>query len=208
MLTSSGGGGGGLPSGRYVHTAICDPVRDRMVVFGGVDGTWVDDVWALSLAGGPVWTQLPPAGTPPGARGAHTAIYDPVRDRMLIFGGADGNGYLNDVWSLSLGGNPVWMQLTPAGVPPSSRNWHTAIYDPVRDRMLVFGGTYYDGTTEYYFNDVWALSLAGSPTWTQIAPAGTLPEGRSEHVAIYDPVRDRMLIFGGFNHDAVGNPYL
>jgi hypothetical protein len=30
----------------------------------------------------------------------HTAIHDPVRDRMVVFGGWSGSSYLNDVWAL------------------------------------------------------------------------------------------------------------
>ena len=49
-----------------------------------------NDVWALSLSGSPTWAQLAPAGTPPGAWYGHSAIYDPARDRMVVFGGNDG----------------------------------------------------------------------------------------------------------------------
>jgi len=55
----------------------------------------------LSLSGPPAWSALGPTGTPPTARYAHTAIYDPVRDRMVIFGGYDGSSYRNDVWRLT-----------------------------------------------------------------------------------------------------------
>jgi SdrD B-like domain/Galactose oxidase, central domain/Kelch motif len=181
------------PSARAYHTAIYDPVRERMVVFGGLDASgYCNDVWALSLAGGPAWSQLAPTGTPPVARYYHTAIYDPVRDRMVVFGGSDGGSYRNDVWALSLAGSPAWSQLAPTGTPPSARFLHTAIYDPVRDRMVVFGG--YAGGPQ---NDVWALSLAGSPAWSQLAPTGTPPSARYSNTAIYDPMRDRMVVFGG-----------
>jgi len=184
------------PSARGVHSAIYDPVRDRMLIFGGSDGTVLyDDVWALSLAGTPAWTRLTPTGTPPSARDAHSAIYDPVRDRMVLFGGSSG-WYLNDVWALSLAGTPAWTQLTPTGTPPVTRWGHSAIYDPLRDRMVVFGG-YVMGGQEV--NDVWALSLAGTPAWTQLTPTGTPPSGRCDHTAIYDPVRDRMVVFAGVN---------
>jgi hypothetical protein len=99
------------PSARSVHSAIYDPVRDRMVVFGGYSGAYLDDVWALSLAGTPAWTQLTPSGTPPRARYYHSAIYDPVRDRMLVSGGLSMGGYLNDAWTLE------W-------------NFNTAVEDP------------------------------------------------------------------------------
>ena len=183
------------PSGRDGHIAVYDPVRDRMVVFGGWSGEpLLNDFWALSLTAAPAWTQLTPSGTPPGARSDHSAIYDPVRDRMVVFGGALGS-YFNDVWTLSLEGTLVWTQLTPSGTPPRARSAHSAIYDPVRDRMVVFGGR---NSSSVYFNDVWALSLAGASAWTQLTPSGTPPSPRGNHSAIYDPVRDRMVVFGGY----------
>ncbi len=183
---------GSPPLGRYGHTALYDPVRDRMVVFGGVDtGSWPNDVWVLSLGGTPAWSALVPSGSPPIGRYRHSAIYDPVRDRMVVFGGNAGDNR-NDVWALSLPGGTFWGQITPAGSPPSARYGHSAIYDPVRDRMVVFGGN--DGS---YPNDVRALSLAGSPAWSALAPAGSPPPGRDTHAAIYDPARDRMVLFGG-----------
>jgi hypothetical protein len=181
------------PPGRYAHTAFYDPVRDRLVVFGGWDGSRCNDAWALSLAGSPAWSALTPAGNSPPARVDHTAIYDPLRDRIVVFGGSsEGASYRNDVWALSLAGSPVWSELTPAGTPPPGRHSHSAFYDPVRDRMVAFGGT--GGSLR---NDVWALSLAGSPAWSELTPAGTLPTGRVDHTSIYDPLRDRMVVFGG-----------
>ena len=195
------------PPRRYGHTATFDPLRDRMVVFGGSDAGLSNEVWALALPGGTAWSTLAAAGNPPSARHAHTAVYDPVRDRIVVFAGADA-GSRNDVWALSLSGSPTWTELTPTGRMPIMRQAHTAIYDPVRDRMVVFGGMGSKPRTgddlpgmgeEGSRNDVWALSLSGNPTWSALAPAGNPPSARYEHTAIYDPVRDRMLVFGGFD---------
>jgi hypothetical protein len=184
------------PSPRYGHTAIYDPVRDRMVVFGGGTGgahpVSLADLNTLSLAGTPTWDELTPTG-PPTARITHSAIYDPVRDRMVVFGGFGASGRLNDTWALSLSGSPAWTKLIPNGTPPSARNLHTAIYDPVGDRMIVFGGIGDAGR----LNDVWALSLGASPTWTPIAPGGTLPKARYGHTAVYEPTSQSMIVFGG-----------
>ena len=63
----------------------------------------------------------------------------------------------------------AWKQLDgPARIS------HSAVYDPVRDRMV---GYYFPGLG-YPLNDVWALSLAGTPTWTQLTPTGTPPSAR------------------------------
>lgn len=185
----------GLPYGRYHHSQTYDPVRDRMIVFGGWSSSEEASnlVWVLSLSGAPLWTQPWPTGTPPSPRRRHTAIYDPPRDRLIVFGGAALSSCANDVWALSLGDAPAWTQLAPPGTLPSGRQLHSAIYDPVRDRMVVFGGYDYSN----YFDDVWALSLGGTPAWTRLAPAGTSPSARCAQGAICDPVRDRMVVFGG-----------
>jgi hypothetical protein len=186
---------GTAPPGRTAHAAIYDPVRDRMLVFGGLAGsTRQNDVWALSLGSSPAWSELAPVGTPPSGRLYATAIYDPVRDRMLVFAGEDDQGFRNDVWELPLNATLAWSQLSPSGTPPLARAYTSAIYDPVRDRMVVFGG--YDGSID---NDAWALSLAPGPAWSELSPAGVAPPARVAHSAIYDPVNDRMVVFGGFD---------
>jgi hypothetical protein len=183
------------PTARRGHSAIYDPVRDRVVVFGGYGNGYLNDVWVSSSGDTLTWTRLAPAGVAPGARANHRAIYDPVRDRMVVFGGYQG-GYLNDVWALSLSGTPTWTQLTPAGTLPAVRSGHGAIYDPVRDRMVIFGGL---SSVDIPVNDVWALSLGEAPVWTALTPTGTLPRARAYHSAVYDPVRDRIVVFGGYS---------
>jgi hypothetical protein len=205
MLGVARGTEGAIPNARYLHSAIYDPVRDRMIVFGGFTKTsdLVNDVWALSLAGVPAWTQLVPAGTPPSGRHLHSAIYDPVWDRMIIYGGVERTqqlACLGDVWALSLTGTPEWTKITASGGQPLPRFQHSAIYDPVRDRMVVFGGYYYGGyrgADSKPLNDTWVLSLSATPTWTQLAPAGDPPAPRYSHSAVYDPEHDRMVCFGG-----------
>lgn len=190
----------GPPRGRRAASVIYDPLRDRMVLFGGDDDGPTDrnDVWELSFAGSPKWRALEVTGTPPPARRGQSAIYDSARDRMIVFGGFDGAGYgnglQNDVWALSLSGAPTWSQLAPGGTPPVPRAAHSAIYDPVQDRMVVFGG--FDGSADR--DDVWTLSLAGPETWTRLNPGGPAP--RHAHSTMYDPTRNRMVIFGGVSN--------
>ncbi|HEV2105614.1 MAG TPA: T9SS type A sorting domain-containing protein, partial [Candidatus Eisenbacteria bacterium] len=79
-----------------------------------------------------------------------------------------------------------------------ARMKHTAIYDPTLHRMVVFGGNI-DESTEQLVNDAWELSLGtpGTEAWTQLTPAGTAPTVREDHAAAFDPVQDRMIVFGG-----------
>jgi hypothetical protein len=183
--------GGTPPSARLGHCAVHDPVRDRMLVIGGDDGTVLADVWSLSLANPPSWTAEQPSGSPPAARRYSTAIYDSVRDRVVIYGGSNAAGIpYSDVWSLWLAPTPKWEQLPTHGTAPAGRFAHSAIYDPNGDRMIVFSGG------GFATNDVWSLRFADS-TWTLLHPLGTPPLPRFGHTADYDPFGARMVVFGG-----------
>jgi hypothetical protein len=190
-------GGVGLDPGprRYTHDGIYDPVRDRMIVFGGTTfNVYSSETWALDVATGD-WSQISTVTTPP-ARGIHTTVYDPVRDRMIVIGGYDGT-FRNDVWALSLSGSPAWTMIAPAGPAFPARGGHAAIYDPVGDRVVVFGGSDGASPPSNRRSDVWALSLSGTPTWTEITPAVAGPSARSGHSAVYDATRQRIVFFGG-----------
>jgi hypothetical protein len=205
--TQTTNGFGGLPAVRWLHTAVYDSTNNRMTIFGGQNGeTYFNDIWVLShangLGGTTLWTQYFPTGSMPSTRQGHTAIYDTTNNRMTIFGGVNWSGAgttFNDVWVLSnangLGGTPAWIQLTPVS-SPSPRSGHTAVYDAANNRMIIFGGEFQ--------NDVWILSnangLGGTPAWTQLAPIGGPPSGRSNQTAVYDAVNNRMIIFGGTNN--------
>jgi len=184
-----------IPGAGRDACAIYDPVGDRLVGFGGNDGADRNETWEIPGAGPAAAARsLATTGSSPPARSGAGSAYDPVRHRMLVFGGVSTNVQLNDVWALSLDDPPTWTQLFPAGTPPSTRASHTMVYDPTGDRLIVFGGVH----SPARLNDTWALSLSGSPEWTQLVPAGTPPGARYGHRAVYDPARSRMLVFGGF----------
>jgi hypothetical protein len=132
-----------------------------------------------------------------------TAIYDIFRDRMLTFGGSTSDEYYgvhNDVWELSLSDPLTWTKLAPAGTLPSARRSLTSVHDLIRDRMVIFGGwdsASNDSTS--FLGDTWALALAPELRWTQLAPSGPSPVGRDAMAAIYDPLQDRMVVFGGWS---------
>jgi len=202
------------PHGRVGHSAVYDRANSKMIIFGGGLGNTspcANDVWVLSNAnsanGTPTWTQLNPTGGPPLPRIFHAAAYDPGSNRMIVFGGNNcftaGAQFYNDVWVLTnangLGGTPSWIQLSPSGGPPGARENFAAVYDAAANRMTIFGGA---GSSPLY-NDVWVLSnangLGGTPTWTQLAPAGASIPGMAGHTGVYDQATSRLIIFGGGN---------
>lgn len=175
------------------HQAIYDPVGDRLVVYGGrTSYSLVRGLFFYDLASGQ-WTRVE-VPDPPGPRFLHTMVYDADDHRAVVFGGRLGTTSLNDVWTLSLDGDPAWSPIETPSPPPSPRYAHTAVYDARRDRMIVYGGLDADP------GDLWALSLGPTPDWQRLQPAGEAPKPRTNAAAAYDPVRDRMILIGGTVH--------
>ncbi len=185
---------GPAPSPRQQHTLTYDPMRDRMILFGGRDVADLGDVWQLTLGPTPQWQLVSTAGTLPGPRSGHSAIYDPIRDRLVVFGGSLATAS-SETWALSLATNQ-WTLLHSGAGGPQTRIFSGALYDPVGDRMIVWAGEGRQGPYHRSFNDTWALSLA-SPAWTQLAPAGGTPSDRRSPMTVYDPGRHRLVTFGG-----------
>jgi len=185
------------PDARYGNSFVYDSLRDRFLLFGGNargdENVPLGDTWVLSPGPAMSFAQLTTAGTAP-ARYGHNAVYDPVRDRMLVLFGYDG-GFRADVWQLTLGGTPTWSQVATIGTPPSARDFAAAVYDPLADRVVVVGGNALPGPVARA--DAWSLSLAGTPTWTQLSPSGSDPVPRFSAASFYDPVRQRLVILGG-----------
>jgi hypothetical protein len=118
-------------------------------------------------------------------------VYDPIGDRMILFGG----NQHNDVWALSLSSSPTWTPVVPAGTPPPPYYEfpNDAYYDGFRHRMVVLLST-----SDRQHLTLWALSLSATPEWRQLTPQtpwnGPLPFYGAE--MIYDASRDRAVIFG------------
>jgi len=145
------------PTGRSLQATAYDSLGTQMIVFGGHDGAYRNDVWVLRADPKPRWVQLQPAGTPPSPRAGATMVLDAARRRALVFGGWDGAHILNDTWMLTLDPKPSWTLLETGGVAPPPRVDHAAVFDPEGRRMLVFGG--FDQATRR-FGEVWQLAIA------------------------------------------------
>jgi hypothetical protein len=135
------------PSGRAGFAAVYNPDSNRMIVFGGSDGTInFNDIWVLAHANGldgtPQWIPLPTGtATVPAGREGHTAVYDAASDAMIIFGGI---GFPAETWTAAhasgLSAPPVW-SLTNSGVlAPDPRTDCTAVLGTNSLSMIAFGG--------------------------------------------------------------------
>src|SRR5438034_5249854 len=85
------------------------------------------------------WVRLSPATSPP-ARSYLAMTYDPASGKIVMFGGYDGTGYLNDTWTFD---GTTWSQVATPISPPRRAAAQIA-YDASTQKVVLFGG--YDGT--------------------------------------------------------------
>lgn len=177
------------------RAAVWDPTRAAVIVFGDYQG---GDTWSHGLAPGDTWVTLP-AGTTPSVS-FFPAVHDPAGDAIIAFGGYQ---YVESSAVVRLASSPgaEW-ETVPVAAGPAPRSQHAAILDAAGARLIIHGGwndSSYPPTK--ILGDVWALSLDGSPSWTELAPEGKGPTARSRHTAIYDPDARRMVLYGGADYE-------
>jgi hypothetical protein len=125
------------PSPRFGHAMAYDSARQRIVLFGGFNGSSLSaDTWEWN---GSFWAAV---FTPsfPLARWRHALAYDTSAQRVMLFGGTSSFGatptVLADTWEFD---GATWVNLSLAGSPPARRS-HVMAYDEARQRVVVFGG--------------------------------------------------------------------
>ena len=169
---------GPQPTPRRDTGVIYDPVRDRLVVMGGGGITWTLDLASPAAS----WVNL--STTAYSSPGFERAVYDPAGDRMVMV-----NSNM-EVWTLDLASPTAWHLLPVVGSLPPLRTFFAATRDEARNRLIIYGGGPYTGL----FNDIWALNLTGTPSWSRIDPSGGPPPPTWGPLAVYDSFGDRLIV--------------
>ncbi|MCI0691445.1 kelch repeat-containing protein [candidate division KSB1 bacterium] len=178
------------PAPRTFPCLAYDRDRRRLVLFGGNrvlfgtendKDTFLDDVWEWD---GARWRMIETARPP--ARAEANMVYDSARHRLVLFGGyrvVSGNKIrLGDTWEWD---GKTWEQVSASG--PSPRNGAAMTYDPIRRRVILFGGNGPSGET-------WTWD---GKSWSEVKPV--VAEGRFNSAMAYDTLRRCVIRFGGWN---------
>ena len=85
------------PPARFNSTMAYDDQLQRVIMFGGFEGSFTTDLWEWT---GSQWRQRSPATSPVGMNGNKMA-YDVLTNQMITFGGfISGTGRINTTWQL------------------------------------------------------------------------------------------------------------
>lgn len=153
------------PSARESPSMAYDPRSGKIVLFGGIatgarewasNETWLYDVRTSD------WTNVTLANSP-APRGVAPMAYDAALDRIILFGGSEGDTWLYDA------ANNTWVQLEPVEPSPNVYS-HGLVYDSKAERIILYGGIQGDVTWSY----IYAPPVPPGPvTWDTSAAQGS-----------------------------------
>jgi N-acetylneuraminic acid mutarotase len=170
-----------------------EPAADEWVFpLPTANDTWIFDPETAT------WSELEITSAPgPVARPG--LLYDPVRDRVLMFGGESGGSIVNDtLWALE---GSAWSEVE-VDVSPPARSGHVFAWDVEHDRAVLTGGVgrvlvpIAGGTSAEIAQlpDVWTFD-PDSDTWTDQDVADT-PIYLNRAFAV-DQATSTLVVFGG-----------
>jgi hypothetical protein len=178
-----------------------DTGRSTVILFGGLNGVIGNDVWEWS-GGNSQWVGRTPAVLPtawPSKRSSMALVFDDSRQRAVLFGGIvlstpTSETWIADTWEWD-GVSGTWAPQVVGGTnPPAEMERYVSqiplmVYDSSRARVVVV----LDGTTPGT-STVW--ERAGD-IWQEATPvSGPKPDSVNGASAAYDPVSQRVLVFG------------
>jgi hypothetical protein len=201
------------PEGRLLQALAFDEKRKVVVMFGGSrqhvgdSATPMQDLWEWSPATG-AWTQRPASGVVPAVRSGAAMVFDPVRNRMLLFGGRGANAYnFEDLWEWDPT-TGTWTERSGGGSHPSARTQHGMVYQASTGKILLYGG----GRSESDYQGIrvsaslggtWELDPA-TAKWTELFPASS-PSIRHDFGLVWDSARSKAVLFGGMQIGGIGD---
>ncbi|MBI5544312.1 MAG: hypothetical protein HY901_10510 [Deltaproteobacteria bacterium] len=171
------------PPARMRHSMAFDPVRSRLVLFGGYSSaSWalLDDTWEWD---GIAWHRVIPVVSPP-ARTRAAMTFDPLRQRLILFGGSDSSHLLNDLWTWD---GATWSEVPSSPIWPPARASAALTFDEARGVLVLFGGSAREN-----LGDTWEWD---GVQWLQKTPANS--PGTGPAVMSYDRFRGRSLLLQG-----------
>lgn len=208
----------GFPVARGGACVAWDPVRSKLVVFGGDTGTGpvggpvvpvtlLGDTWEWDPTTN-AWTDVTPVSGSPSPRRFASMAFDPTLGGMLLFGGdvntAAGSPPSGETWVFLSG---AWAQLLPATTPPARRLHNLVTRTAPYNDVFLCGGDDYSASPDIRHLDTWRWNGSDWVNLTNpVFPGGTFPHGTTANQAVYDPIRQKIVLQGGQGISTINAP--
>ena len=165
---------------------VYDSGSGESILFSGLDPSEnaVNETWSWN---GTEWKLLSQEG--PESRGHFGFVYDPAHDQILLYGGY-ASTVTDEFWTWKDG---KWTEINFPG--PGNLSHFGMALDTTGNGLYVFGGATSTSTFSSLTDKTWVLT-GGS--WRELHPA-TSPSRRGGPGMGYDPVRRRIVLYGGFD---------
>jgi N-acetylneuraminic acid mutarotase len=159
---------------------------------GSCDYRFSNDLWCYDPVAN-IWTKKFVA-SPPKARVGHAMVWDPVHNKVIMFGGYDNTIFRNDLWCYDPVAN-TWEQKIGQGAAtsPLERQGHKMVWDPVHNKVIMFSG----GTSSSRMNDLWCYDPVAN-AWAEMKTQGAAGSPPGRRIGDFDMVWDgtQVIMFG------------
>jgi N-acetylneuraminic acid mutarotase len=185
---------GAAPKRRYGSCMIVGPDGRIWISHGFTFSGRFDDTRAYNLKTSR-WASIAPDGRRPGERCLHDCFTSST-GQLVLYGGQDNSERaLGDLWVTRPNGS--WKK---AAAPQASARRLYAVTE-AGAYAYVFGGA---GKDDRAFDDLWRVDR-DTLEFERVRVDGPTPGARYAGTLITDPVRGRLLLFGGQGNDAMSD---
>ena len=167
---------------------VYDRSRQKTILFSGRDPSEipVNETWAWN---GTQWKFLSQEG--PESRGHFGFVYDPSHKQTILYGGY-ASMVSDEFWTWK---DDAWQELDVSG--PGALSHFGMTWNQDENALYLFGGATSVSTFASLTNKTWILK---DGRWEELRPAIS-PSRRGGVAMGYDPVRKRLILYGGFDAD-------
>ena len=165
---------------------VYDASTGESILFSGLDPSerQINETWSWN---GEEWKLLSQEG--PTSRGHFGFVYDPNHTQIMLYGGYTST-VSDEFWSWKDG---AWTEIDFPG--PGTLSHFGMTYDTNANALYIFGGATTGSTFSSFTDKTWILT---GGKWSELEPADS-PSKRGSPAMGYDPVRGRIVLYGGFD---------
>jgi N-acetylneuraminic acid mutarotase len=187
---------GDSPEERFMHAMFFDQKTGQIYFTGGMQypfSPMMSDVWSFDPKTNK-WTKLVSTGYIPPKYSVRDYTFIPS-ERSIYAWADNGEENLHKMFIFNID-KKEWSKITPVGEFPKTAGHRVMCYDPMNNRLLLFGGYYWTPEASDVLNDLYAFDLK-KKEWSKLKTEGITAPKLKAAEGYTDQANGRMIIYGG-----------